>query len=889
MPRDLTDVKAYLMEGLTPEQIEQMKTAPAEKGYRYAARRLASYYGLDPDKFEAQVDVESAFNPKAQSNKGAQGIAQFIPETAQRYGVDVRDPLSSLNGMARHMRDLTQEFAGDWEKAATAYHSGADNVKNDTLGKYGKAYAPSIAAKREELIARRTPAPTPEPTAGVAIASMGGGQPPAQPEAAPEAPPAEPTDNLLAQAGSSVAEAGTSAIDLVSSLEPMAASQRLLSAAQDVARGVPVTEALGTHLFNRGASEAAAPYMAPPPVTTTGTILREGTGPIVAGALTGGLSGAVSGATGALGAYAGEQYGDVVGLSPGAGRAVGGLLGGAVPGVVQGFVHAPAAVGQVRQEATDAAKAAAKAETQARLAEWNAPVVEAQQQSAANLARATQEVERGVAITRMGTGIETAAVQALAQQADEAVAATVQSADDFLATVAPKLDPQARATAIRQVLQGQDDAVRELQNAQYTGLLNGAHERGAMVPWAPVGISEEAIARWTTTPGLPTSIATRAKATMQTALERPLTPMEAHFLQSDLGKIAYKIRRTDPVAYAQVRALQEDVLGELRNGLAEVGQKTAKAYDDLTAATRQDFKVFGNRVVRKMLASGDEKAAATAQQTLNTILGPSQADNLDTFLQALYYRKAGPEAVAAHREMGAALLSRFVQQATSETGLNYGKLRTILRNPDNDLVVRKLLTPDTRAFLLRSLDDVVQSQAQAEAVAKRAKLIARRGASTVKIAEGRGKDAIAGVRAAGQDTILARQLARDAKPEPVAVSVAPHVPSVFESLLQPGTMATAAAVASGVSQGTPTGMVVGGLTYGGVRLLRWLVNGENRTLLRRAMKTPVLSRDGQALAKALSVALATSAQTKPVPGLPSAVSETVEAPSATASPRALAP
>jgi len=61
-------------------------------------------YDVDPDLLIAQGSTESGFNPRAVSPKGAQGLAQFIPATAKEFGVNVKDPASSVDGQSRMMR-----------------------------------------------------------------------------------------------------------------------------------------------------------------------------------------------------------------------------------------------------------------------------------------------------------------------------------------------------------------------------------------------------------------------------------------------------------------------------------------------------------------------------------------------------------------------------------------------------------------------------------------------------------------------------------------------------------------------------------------------------------------------------------------------------------------
>ncbi len=93
---------------------------------------------LHPGLLHAMVKVESAYNPRAVSKRGAQGLMQLMPETASRYGVsDSYDPKQNLEGGARYFSDLLREFEFDLRLALAAYNAGENAVK-----RYGNTIPP---------------------------------------------------------------------------------------------------------------------------------------------------------------------------------------------------------------------------------------------------------------------------------------------------------------------------------------------------------------------------------------------------------------------------------------------------------------------------------------------------------------------------------------------------------------------------------------------------------------------------------------------------------------------------------------------------------------------------------------------------------------------------
>lgn len=92
--------------------------------YVAIAQASAQKYGISPIYFVNQIQQESHFDPYAQSNAGAVGIAQFEPTTAASMGINPYDPNSALDGAARYMSLLQAQYGGDYAKALAAYNGG---------------------------------------------------------------------------------------------------------------------------------------------------------------------------------------------------------------------------------------------------------------------------------------------------------------------------------------------------------------------------------------------------------------------------------------------------------------------------------------------------------------------------------------------------------------------------------------------------------------------------------------------------------------------------------------------------------------------------------------------------------------------------------------------
>jgi soluble lytic murein transglycosylase-like protein len=99
---------------------------------------IARRHGVDPLLVRAVIRVESNFDPRAVSPKGAAGLMQLMPETAMRYGVENRfDPTQNVDGGVRYLRDLMAMFDGNLSLALAAYNAGEGAVL-----KYGRRIPP---------------------------------------------------------------------------------------------------------------------------------------------------------------------------------------------------------------------------------------------------------------------------------------------------------------------------------------------------------------------------------------------------------------------------------------------------------------------------------------------------------------------------------------------------------------------------------------------------------------------------------------------------------------------------------------------------------------------------------------------------------------------------
>jgi soluble lytic murein transglycosylase-like protein len=98
--------------------------------YQPIIQKVAHHYEVDPALVKAIIMAESAYDPRAVSQRGALGLMQLMPSTAQSLGVaDGFDPEHNITAGVRYFRQLMDLVADDPALALAAYNAGPANVR----------------------------------------------------------------------------------------------------------------------------------------------------------------------------------------------------------------------------------------------------------------------------------------------------------------------------------------------------------------------------------------------------------------------------------------------------------------------------------------------------------------------------------------------------------------------------------------------------------------------------------------------------------------------------------------------------------------------------------------------------------------------------------------
>jgi Transglycosylase SLT domain len=123
----------------------------------------AARNGVDPNLVVAVMRQESGFNSRARSYKGASGLMQLMPATAQRFGVtNIFDAAQNIEGGTRYLRFLLDQFNGDVNLVLAGYNAGENAVVNSgyRIPRYRETqnYVRSISARYDASKNRAAPA-----------------------------------------------------------------------------------------------------------------------------------------------------------------------------------------------------------------------------------------------------------------------------------------------------------------------------------------------------------------------------------------------------------------------------------------------------------------------------------------------------------------------------------------------------------------------------------------------------------------------------------------------------------------------------------------------------------------------------------------------------------
>lgn len=125
-------------------------------------QHYAAHYRVPPELIAALIDVESRWNPRALSNKGAMGLMQLMPDTARRYGaVEPFDVEENIAAGTRYVTTLMWEFRGDLRLVAAAYYAGDRWIGQKQLNYRNPDVIAYVEAVRRQYVMRKQAAPRP--------------------------------------------------------------------------------------------------------------------------------------------------------------------------------------------------------------------------------------------------------------------------------------------------------------------------------------------------------------------------------------------------------------------------------------------------------------------------------------------------------------------------------------------------------------------------------------------------------------------------------------------------------------------------------------------------------------------------------------------------------
>lgn len=138
--------------------VDWRKTPLFTKPFRSEIQTAAREFGVDPALVRAVIHAESAFNEKALSPVGAQGLMQLMPGTAEELGVhNALEASENIRGGVNYLANMLERFNGDIRLATAAYNAGPAAVSRyQGVPPYAetKAYVERVGILHERYAAR---------------------------------------------------------------------------------------------------------------------------------------------------------------------------------------------------------------------------------------------------------------------------------------------------------------------------------------------------------------------------------------------------------------------------------------------------------------------------------------------------------------------------------------------------------------------------------------------------------------------------------------------------------------------------------------------------------------------------------------------------------------
>lgn len=122
-----TNVGTARAENSAPESLEELESNDPK--YLSLITKFAGQYGVAADLVKAIISVESGYDPRVVSHKGAMGLMQLHPDTARRFGVQkIFDPGENIEGGVKYLQFLMNYFNNDLRLVLAAYNAGENAV-----------------------------------------------------------------------------------------------------------------------------------------------------------------------------------------------------------------------------------------------------------------------------------------------------------------------------------------------------------------------------------------------------------------------------------------------------------------------------------------------------------------------------------------------------------------------------------------------------------------------------------------------------------------------------------------------------------------------------------------------------------------------------------------